>query len=397
MKIFQPILALLLPLKAMACGLDWSPPVSHFENVDSQGNVHIVRKLSEVGDLPIYLIFNSSYSVSPYAGSGFEIPLLESKICQVDENRFLMKSPSGRPLILQRTKIPEILNGPGDIKGLIRENLITVWTNCGDKIIFKNGKIVFMQIAGKAPFTYSYKGNRLEGIEQNGQFVLKVETNGPAGDVSGITLPSSREQIVLQQTEMLPNIGNIAGKNIVSRMDKTLSQATRPDKSRETFAFGVDENVNPTVTLGSKKLTWNPATGKVLSDGEWKYEIKSGSDQFDNSSISRTNSTGQEESWYLDMTKSEEVFKKANGTTTRRSWFTSGVLAGHLRKIETSSPQGKDSETYVYNEMGKAVRKVTNNSIEYYSHDGDGLVVDFSYNGVPYFHDGKILATSTTK
>jgi hypothetical protein len=89
MKIFQPILALLLPLKAMACGLDWSPPVSHFENVDYQGNVHIVRKISEVEKLPLYLIFNSTFGNSPYVGSGFELPFLEARMWQVDEGRLL--------------------------------------------------------------------------------------------------------------------------------------------------------------------------------------------------------------------------------------------------------------------------------------------------------------------
>src|ERR1035437_4278891 len=84
------ILLALLPVKTFACGLNWSEPVSHFENVDYQGNVHIVRKLGEVEKLPIYLIFNSSYGNSPYAGSGFEIPILESRMWQVDENRFQM-------------------------------------------------------------------------------------------------------------------------------------------------------------------------------------------------------------------------------------------------------------------------------------------------------------------
>ena len=109
MKIFQPILALLLPLKAMACGLDWSPPVSHFENVDYQGNVHIVRKIGEVEKLPLYLIFNSTFGNSPYVGSGFELPFLEARMWQVDEGRFQAKMPTGWLWIFQRTKDPTVL------------------------------------------------------------------------------------------------------------------------------------------------------------------------------------------------------------------------------------------------------------------------------------------------
>jgi hypothetical protein len=165
MKIFQPILALLLPLKAMACGLDWSPPVSHFENVDYQGNVHIVRKIGEVEKLPLYLIFNSTFGNSPYVGSGFELPFLEARMWQVDEGRFQAKMPTGWLWIFQRTKDPTVLEGNAGWKGVIKDDTITAWAPCGDKITFKTGRIASMKIKEDF-YSYNYRDGRVASVEK---------------------------------------------------------------------------------------------------------------------------------------------------------------------------------------------------------------------------------------
>jgi len=327
----------------MACGLDWSEPVSHFENVDFQGNVHIVRKLGEVQKFPIYLIFNSAYGNSPYAGSGFEIPILESRMWQADENRFQMKSPSGWLWIFQRTKVPNVLEGNAGWKGLINNDTITLWAPCGDKISFKNGKIVSMQLKGDK-FDYAYKNNRVESIQMNGRTILEVKSDDKTGNVTGINLPNTRKLIGLQQAESRPRPETAGGMSLVSRVDKTLSEVMKPDGSKETFEFGVNEKMNPTLKCGERNITWSAVTKKMIRDGEWDYTAISNDKITTNVFIARTSTSGKSEYWLYNSDKGIDATRNSDGIEKCKSWFTSGELNGKLRSIHVK----KDGEWASY-------------------------------------------------
>jgi hypothetical protein len=335
MKIFQPILALLLPLKAMACGLDWSPPVSHFENVDYQGNVHIVRKIGEVEKLPLYLIFNSTFGNSPYVGSGFELPFLEARMWQVDEGRFQAKMPTGWLWIFQRTKDPTVLEGNAGWKGVIKDDTITAWAPCGDKVTFKTGRIASMKIKEDL-YNYNYRNGRVASVEKNGKSVLEIERDAITGEVTGLALPGTSETIGLAATAERPVVESIGGKNVVSRVEKTLSEVTPASGgSKVTFEQTVNGELNPTIKLGDQLITWSPATKKIIKDGEWTYDIKSGAGSFDNGAIGRRNTKSKSEFWHHDGAKGEEIVQGIDGVKKVTSWFTSGKLAGKARKRET--------------------------------------------------------------
>jgi hypothetical protein len=369
MRLLKSIAILLLPLKAMACGLDWSEPVSHFENVDFQGNIHIVRKLGEVEKLPIYLIFNSSYGTSPYAGSGFEIPFLESRMWQVDENRFRMKSPDGWLWIFQRTKVPNVLDGNAGWKGLIKDDTITVWAPCGDKIAFKNGKIVSMQLKNEK-FDYAYKGNRVESIQMNGRPILEIKSDDKTGDVTGINLPITRKLIGLQQTGSRPKIESVRGICVVNRVDKTLSEVTKPDGSKDSYVFGVDSQMQPTLKLdGNEEIVWNSVTKKVIRDGEWIYRVTPSIDNFANAFIGRTNAQKQSENWFYDSAHGRQTVQETDGTTKTETWFVSGgVLNGKKRAAEIFRDNHIIKQiSYSYDEAGNLIRERRNDLLLTYN------------------------------
>ncbi|MFZ4776418.1 MAG: hypothetical protein ACOYM3_13685 [Terrimicrobiaceae bacterium] len=382
MKLFQSIALLLLPIKAMACGLDWSAPVSHFENVDYQGNVHIVRKLGEVEKLPIYLIFNSTYGVSPYVGSGFEIPLLESRIWKVDENRFQMKSPSGWLWIFQRTKAPDVLEGNAGWKGLIKDDTITVWAPCGDKLFFKNGKIVSMQLKDEK-FDYGYKGNRVESIQKNGRAILEVKSDDKTGDVTGIEIPNTRELIAFQQTGRRPRIQIIGGTTVVSCLDKALGEVLKLDGNKETFQFIMDEKGNPTLNLNDKMIRWNSATLKIMRDAEWIYHVSPGQDSLAYAEIRRQNMRGLSESWFNQSSIGREVLIDRSGCEHITNRHCSGKLSGKLRSITERPKDSLSQDIYraSYDEQGRLCKEVFKNgqNIKYdYSTDGL-LTVTYSF------------------
>ncbi len=365
---------MLLPLKVMACGLDWREPISHFPNVDFQGNVHIVRKLGEVEKLPIYLIFNSAFGNSPYAGYGFEVPLFQSRIWQVDENRFQMKSPSGWLWTFQRTKVPNVLEGNAGWKGLIKDNYITVWGECGDKLSFKNGTLVSMQIK-EDKFDYIYKDNRVERLLKNGRTIIEVMSDAVTGDVSGLNLTNSRQEIGFQQSGSRPRTEIAGGVSVVSRVDKTLSDVTKPDGSKNTFVFGLDQKMNPTLKYEGKEFCWDQTTKKIARDGEWNYTIYPATETFLNAGIRRTNASNQSEFWNNDREKGVETTSNRNGVTTVQTKFTSGVLSGKIRRIEEIHPNGCNEILYAasYDELGRIKRETRGSEMAIYAYDGEML------------------------
>jgi hypothetical protein len=365
MKIFQPILALLLPLKAMACGLDWSPPVSHFENVDYQGNVHIVRKIGEVEKLPLYLIFNSTFGNSPYVGSGFELPFLEARMWQVDEGRFQAKMPTGWLWIFQRTKDPTVLEGNAGWKGVIKDDTITAWAPCGDKITFKTGRIASMKIKEDL-YSYNYRDGRVASVEKNGRSVLEIKRDAMTGEVTGLALPGTWETIGLAVTAERPVVESIGGKNVVSRVEKTLGEVTPASGGgKVAFEQTVNGELNPTIKLGDQLIAWNPATKKIVKDGEWNYDVKPGAGPFDNAAIGRENARNQSEFWHRDNAKGEEIVQGIDGSKKVTTWFTSGKLVGRKREQITLSPSGEPfrKKKFIYDNDGSILRASQNGKI----------------------------------
>ena len=382
MKIFQPILALLLPLKAMACGLDWSPPVSHFENVDYQGNVHIVRKIGEVEKLPLYLIFNSTFGNSPYVGSGFELPFLEARMWQVDEGRFQAKMPTGWLWIFQRTKDPTVLEGNAGWKGVIKDDTITAWAPCGDKITFKTGRIASMKIKEDL-YSYNYRDGRVASVEKNGKSVLEIKRDTMTGEVTGLALPGTWETIGLAATAERPVVESIGGKNVVSRVEKTLGEVTPASGGgKVAFEQAVNGELTPTIKLGDKLITWNPATKKIAKDGEWSYDIKPGAGPFENAAIGRENAMNQSEFWHRDNTKGEEIVQGIDGSKKVTTWFTSGNLAGKVRSQKSTSNGLVTKRRFNYDERGNLFRVTGDSLVEEFERDETGRVVKVFHNGV---------------
>ena len=404
MKIFQPIFALLLPLKAMACGLDWSPPVSHFENVDYQGNVHIVRKIGEVEKLPLYLIFNSTFGNSPYVGSGFELPFLEARMWQVDEGRFQAKMPTGWLWIFQRTKDPTVLEGNAGWKGVIKDDTITAWAPCGDKITFKTGRIASMKIKEDL-YSYNYRDGQVASVEKNGKSVLEIKRDAMTGEVTGLALPGTWETIGLAATAERPVVESIGGKNVVSRVEKTLGEVTPASgAAKVTFEQAVNGELNPTIKLGDQLITWNSATKLIISDNAWMYNIRPSLVEWFNASIARKNKSNQEELWFYDASTGKETVETADGHRIINAWFTSGILSGKKRYTEERKDNRTTISKYIYTESGRLERIARTRDNEpvimdtFYYDSQNGNITKIFRNGFQIYKasDKNNLLTQTT-
>lgn len=183
--------------KVKACVSAFSMPQSHFEGVDYQGYVFHVEKIgylqmSSDVKLPMYLTFSSRReTVSPYVGYGWEIPLLESKIVQLDENNFRLDQPDGwfRPF-WRDIKNPTLLHASG-WEAEIHGNTITAWASCGMKLTFRKGRIVSMQLKDRK-LDYLYEDNQVSQIREGSTTVLKVEREPSTGEVIGLNLGNNQ-------------------------------------------------------------------------------------------------------------------------------------------------------------------------------------------------------------
>jgi len=346
-------------LKVNACGIDWNPPLSHFSGTDFQGHVHHVQKMGVIvaksAKLPLNIIFNSSYGNSPYGGVGFEIPLLEAKMLQVDENTFLLKNPAGWLWPFARTKDKNILDGSAGWKAVINGDSITAWAPCGGKMVFSKGKITRLETKD-VTLDYVYSGELLSEIREGTTTLLKVNVSSKTGYVQGLSL-GLKETISFQQSSK-PRVQSIADKNGIAAMDTSISKIVLIDGKELTYDFGVNDRLQPTLNVNESRLiTWNPANKTVLSDGDWTYNITQKEGIFSYANIKRSNPKGQQEVWECDPNRGEESFTHADGFSRKRLWFTSGKLAGHPRAI-TDTISGKEvrSRKWNYDEDGKLLR-----------------------------------------
>ncbi|MBE2203558.1 MAG: hypothetical protein IAE94_04405 [Chthoniobacterales bacterium] len=350
--------------------------------VEKLGDLHAGKGLS----LPIYAVFTShSGNNSPYAGHGWTVPLLESRMLQVDENGFKLDQPDGWFRMFGRDKNnPNILNGQGGWKAEIRGDTITAWADCGSKLIFNKGRLVSMHLKDRK-FDFLYEGNRVSEIREGNLPVLRVEKEAITGEVTGFRLADNR-QIRLERSQR-PRVQVINNQNLVGGMDQSLSKITHADGTVRTIEYAVDDKLNPTMKLGDRLIVWNPASKTIIKDGGWTYDIKSGAGLFDNAAIGRKNAKNQSEFWHRDGAKGEEIFQGIDGVKNVTSWFTSGQLAGRMR-------QSAERYRQAYDEHGNLMRQFLGDTIVEYRRSENGEVTKEFRNGKQYlekiYSDGKL-------
>ena len=372
---------------ARACGLSWEKPHTHFDGTDEQGHVLFVDSLGDLtlGDglkFPIFAMFNSNWkSSSPYLGQGWMLPLLESKIVQIDDNTFQLWQPDGSYQFMGRNKPTDtILNGQGGWKAEINGDTITAWASCGWKLTYNQGKLTSITTPQNRTLDLVYNNGRVTAMQENGATVLAVQTDSQSGKVTGLTF--NDKTIGIEQTDK-PVIQQIGGKNMVGSMAPSLSKLTLPDRTSKSYNYKATGNLEPTLTVdGQRHLSWDPVTSLIKTDGEWTYGLKpiEGSSDV---AFTRTNVQGQSEAYEDNSATGVIIQKTLDGTETKTYRFTSGILAGKIRKIEEVK---NDTSTVVlknsYDETGHLIRKEQGAFDVYYSKDH--ILEKITKNSMPF-------------
>ncbi len=361
---------------ALSCGIGWTLPRTPLDGVDEQGHVLYSEKIGDLEvaeDLrfPIYVMFKSNWTCSsPYLGKGWMLPLLESRIEQMDERTYRLWQPDGWYRDFWCSKAAEtVLDGQGGWKAEIRGDTIMAWAPCGWKLVFTKNKLTAMVTSRNRRLEFSCSGGLTDQVSADGRVLLRVEKDGGTGRVSGLGL-SDRGRIALEQ-QLRPRVQMVDGKPVIKGSDCSLAKVVLADGAVRTYQYGADAQARPTLSIGDRLIGWEPKTQTVVKDGVWAYDVKPGQNPVANAFITRKNGAGQSESWYYDAANGRETLLDRDGTTTIKNWFTSGKLAGKMRRIDQVE-QGVTTTVYraSYDDKGRLVRAT----------DRKGQVYHFPYD-----------------
>jgi len=357
------------------------PPRDFFENVDRRGYVHIVRQIGQVldnGEIPIHIIFRTSLGAnSPYLGRNHEIFLIDAKIFNEDSGSKVAFFPCGwRYRFWVDSKNPTIWHGSAGWAAEVRGDLFYGAASCGKgKIVFnlRNGRIVSFH-DGEREFQYIYEtsGRDLQEVTIDGNRAIRVlrESVG-SSEVTGLELPLSGQRLAFER-EARMIVSKVSGQNIIAEQIPAISKVTMQDTAI-TYAFAQDAVGNPTIEVSNPEkdspalVTFDAATGKVLRDGDWKFDpMDEPENPWSSVPLGRTNAKGQKEFYFKDTLKGEETILAADGIKTIKTRFTRGDLAGLLRTEEKEYPNGtrKLIRKNNYDENGKLFSVESNGILE---------------------------------
>ena len=338
MKGFVLLAAVAIPTTGVGCGLDWTLPGSHFEGVEEHGYVAYWEKIGEVdlGDklvIPVNINFNSHREASsPTLGKGWMIALLESHVEPIDENSLNVIMPDGWTFLFYRNPNTETWRGNAGWAGETNGTIFTISAPCGWSIKFDQGKI--QQIAGgNRTLTYRYNGGVATEVDDGANVLVKVENNLATGVPADIVMGGQKIDLTLARR---PQVVTKLNQNLIVGFDQALNSLQWPDGKSETFSFGTDNDLCPTLAISARdrpawNFTWDPASRQIKSDGKWAYQIRQIRDHL---RFDRLLPDGQSESFESDDASGLTIEKALGGHELATYRFPGGPLAGRIRKVE---------------------------------------------------------------
>ena len=361
----------------LACGLDWTLPTNHFDGVNEYGYVSYWEKIGEasLGDgltIPVHINFDSHREAnSPYLGKGWLVALLESHVEPVDENCLRVIMPDGWTFTFLRNGSTETWRGNAGWVGETSDTILTITAPCGWRVKFDGGKIQEIDTDKNRVLTYRYNGGVATEVDEGGKPFVVAESTTSTGAITDLLIGGERVDITLGRR---PQVVTKLTQNLIIGFDSSLSELKFQNGKVETFEFGTDKSLDPTLGIThtdqtKRNFTWDPSTKRIVSDGQWTYSIPVG-DLVAAVPITRKNTAGQSEYYEDELSPGIEIKQALDGITTKYTRFTSGALRGKFRKIEISKlDQPISVETFSYNETGDVIRYINNGVIHDYLYD----------------------------
>jgi len=333
---------------------------------------------------------------------------LESHVEPVDENSMNVIMPDGWTFIFLRNGNTETWRGNAGWVGETNNTVFTITAPCGWRIKFDGGKIQQIDSNKNRTLSFKYNGPAATEVDVDGKPVVQVESDSSTGVAKDLIIGGQKVDIALAPR---PRIQAVLNQNLVTGFDQSLSQLQWPDAKKESFAFGTDNSLTPTLAIThtdetQRNFSWDPTTRQIKTDGDWTYTFEPA---FQNSSclgIRRTDAEGQFEYFANDPSRGKTVEKTLSGNlTTIYIFVNAGVLNGEVRKKEVQV-NGATQTVYEadYDEAGRMTRLKEGNSVVIFVkgfnrvsqvYTAGKLTWSAKYDNLGHFIEGQFLNNTT--
>ena len=346
------------------------------------GDVHFGQGL----DLPLAINFSSALrSPSPEFGQGWDCPLFDAKIFDVQKNLKRVTTLGGRDLFIGynlRTdtwKHSYSNHWTGQTKG---EDFELVYDKAW-KFNFHNGLISSLTTPNGRTLVWNRNGEKLVSLGESG----KPPTLQILYDKVGIV-----QQILLNPDHL--GVAQKAYKFDTSLVYAGINKIQCPDGRTITFDRSRDAAHNPVMAWTDSKnlgatLTWSVKTGKILSDGISSYKISEVSPDNTYPRISRTiNGTGKIESFYYDQKHGVTEETLADGTLRHIEMVVAPGANYKAIRLVTETKKGKTITVLrrAFDGQGHVLLEATGlpngkEIVKQYTFDDGGRVTSYIFNG----------------
>jgi YD repeat-containing protein len=380
---------LLAPSLGMGCGLDWTLPQAHFDGVEEHGYVAYWEKIGEadLGDglvIPVNIGFNShGEGSSPTLGKGWTVALLESHVIPVDENCMKVVMPDGWTFTFLRNGDTQTWRGNAGWVGETSNTVFTITAPCGWRIKFDGGKIQEIDSNKNRTLTYKYNGSLATEVDADGKPFVQVENNPSPGIQTALIIGDQTINVTLAQR---PRIKTMLKQNLITGFDPSLSQLQWSDGKRESFTFGIDKSLNPSLAIThpdqtQRNILWDSESSFAISDNDWIY-----SKPLSDGTVTRINSKGLTESYDNNQNLGQEVIREGPVITIIYR-FISGPLFDRVRKVvRVRGGATLNVYTASYDERGHVIREIDDTGkVRSYLYDHGGLLTSALLDGKPWF------------
>jgi hypothetical protein len=359
--------------------------------VDKDGYVNPIISLGDInfgGGLTLPLVLNFSSAIrppSPEFGQGWDCPLFEAKVFNVQQNLKQVETLGGKDRYFVYDPRTDSWKHffSDDWKGEAKGDDFELTYKTGCKFVFNKGLISSMTTPDGRTILWNRDGDKLISLQESGK--------SPAMQIVYDSLGFAK-QILFNPDNMgvAKKTFDFSSSLIYAGIDKIQC----PDGRAIAFDRTRDKSLNPVMTWTDTlhlpvTLGWSAKTGKILRDNQYTYQITELSNDKTWPKMFRKNrATGKIESYYFD---------EKHGTTDET--LADGTIR-HIEMIQAPGPNyktvrliqdTKDGKTQImlrraFDDQGHLLLEAMGlpdgkEAVKQYVYDDAGRIVSYLWNG----------------
>ena len=366
---------------ALACDISWilpetpSDPEYRFQYWEKLGEISLGASSSSDGrtqerSISLHMGFNPADAFPSLLGTGWSLPIFESRIEWFNDSSAEIILPDGNKLPLQRSsKNKQRLLGKGWI-GEVSGRQITCKASCGWVLVFRDNRLATIKTPEGIILENTVGADRSRNLVMGTQTLVSLKTNFDKQTTRKVYHLKFAGETMLLAIGQRPVWEKRKNKTVrITKID-SLEKITFQNGREEKYVLNQDELVT-----GNSRFKWDKETRILIEDGDKKHfivsvkGIKCRKTQFPDGSSSLEGSQGN-----------AHIYQFREGPLTKTVYFgkNTGPLEGKIKEVFQIKPD--NSETLVrkhwYDDKGNVFKVFTR------ANKGNGLLYTLEKNKI---------------